>query len=862
MAIWYGEPHLENGKLVPAGWYNPPVVLGTPLSSTEKAKLEQKGGFFSRMFPSVPSGTTDSAIPTMTNGEIGHAPQSDKFSLKGQDIATTYAASVIKEKSAVTIESSSSSDATTALKDVDTRKIKLLDNVLHAYPSYTYGISLHLLSAKEYNEVVKTQSYIPKHVLIASAGRRDDIGGTFPRSEFFNEDFYFTNLNMTTVIGMNAQSRATNAITVDFSINEPYGITLLNRIIDAAHKLEAANYIDMPYLLQIDFYGINDAGELIGIIPNQTKYIPIKLIKMDIKTSVTGAEYQISAVPFNHSAYDLSTISNPIDVSVTASSVQSFFEELVTDKKIVIDNMNERAEEENRLSQSSLPVTQVDKVRSYTSAINAYHTNIGATHKTTGIDTYTFEFHKDILEAGSFSLTAKNLDIRNTSMANEVTAPTTRQSNAGVNIKLSNFSPDAQTFAINAGTSIDMVLNYVMKSSNFIQFQLKSPEDANNNVSDFSKARKNDQPLQWYKIIPQITLGAYDQVHGTWARTIHYKVIPYIIYNVKTDEAPQGVTETPLKAYNYYHTGNNADILDLAIDFNFMYYTAITSYRNNASKATSVVDDGLSCLAYPISSSDPSVATPLRKKFVVTNVAADSGGGVITAADVTARDTEQALLPNAGADMLNVKLKIIGDPLFIKQDDIFYAPLMTRKGIQVDGDKDDRLTANGSIITDTGEVYVQILFRSPSDIDDITGMMKYDPKYQESVFSGMYRVLTVANSFAGGQFTQTLDLVRLPRQSKHDYTARTQKEQNADRAEYIAAHPFAENAAPLAVNTSSDVVAANSTPAVDTPVNKVDPAQQKLMAMTHVPPVTTTLNEDEKALLQEGIRIRAERYIN
>ena len=224
----------------------------------------------------IPHGSTSTGL-IMTDGTQGHAPQSDFKS--GIELKKTYEASLNK----ATVESDALADSPTIqIADAPIHALNPLPNPLHAYPSYTYGISLHALSAIEYNDVVKSpKSYRPKHVLIASAGRRDNIGGTFPRSEFFNEDFYFTNLNMTTVIGLNARSRATNAITVNFSINEPYGITLLNRIIDVADSLSTANYIDMPYLLQIDFFGINDAGEIVGIIPGHTKYIPIKLIKME-----------------------------------------------------------------------------------------------------------------------------------------------------------------------------------------------------------------------------------------------------------------------------------------------------------------------------------------------------------------------------------------------------------------------------------------------------------------------------------------------------------------------------------------------------------------------------------------------------
>jgi hypothetical protein len=40
---------------------------------------------------------------------------------------------------------------------------------------------------------------------------------------------------------------------------------------------------------------------------------------------------------------------------------------------------------------------------------------------------------------------------------------------------------------------------------------------------------------------------------------------------------------------------------------------------------------------------------------------------------------------------------------------------------------------------------------------------------QTSLFSGLYRILKVKNQFRSGQFTQELELIRLPRQDKLDY---------------------------------------------------------------------------------------------
>ena len=52
------------------------------------------------------------------------------------------------------------------LETPDADSLKPLKNVLHNYASYTYGLSLALMTREEYNAVVDDGTYTPKRVLI------------------------------------------------------------------------------------------------------------------------------------------------------------------------------------------------------------------------------------------------------------------------------------------------------------------------------------------------------------------------------------------------------------------------------------------------------------------------------------------------------------------------------------------------------------------------------------------------------------------------------------------------------------------------------------------------------------------------
>jgi len=67
-----------------------------------------------------------------------------------------------------------------------------------------------------------------------------------------------------------------------------------------------------------------------------------------------------------------------------------------------------------------------------------------------------------------------------------------------------------------------------------------------------------------------------------------------------------------------------------------------------------------------------------------------------------------------------------------------------------------------------GNVFVYLTFRTPSDLDEVTGLYQWPKDGGESPFSGIYRVTKCDNTFSDGIFKQKLKCVRQPGQSQ-DY---------------------------------------------------------------------------------------------
>jgi len=681
-----------------------------------------------------------------------------------------------------------------------------LRNILHDYPSYTYGLSLHLLSADEYNNIMSGNPYIPNRVLIASAGRYDNTPGKnqFIRSPYFSDDFYFEDFTMTTVIGTNAHSRNTNAIEMKFTVIEPYGMTLINRLLDQANdpELNCSNYLDMVYLIQIDFFASDDTGEIIGIVPGITKRIPIKLIQMDITAGVKGSTYIISAVPYNHSAFETMTVSTPANFEISAGTVGEMF-------------------------QSGGPSN-----KSFADALNGWNQDLATNNKVGVPDTYNFNIDPQIAQS-AFN-TSGGLASRDTGMCMVNDTVSIHQSNLGSATK--DFNISRRNMSFGAGTSIDKVLDYSIRNSDYIQNQMAIPDGVDPQAYLQQKAQNANQPLNWYKITPQVTLGQFDPVRKIYARNVTYNVTPYTIYNVKSDVAPQGKATHFVKDYNYIYTGQNDDVLNFDINFNTLYYTAQTAYRSAMvssiykapdSTQTTGFTQNQNSGAYQGSNQNANSVMPMVMKPQVYNAKARATGGSITAKSVAVADLEDSLMTLSAADMLNVQLTIVGDPQFIKQDDIYYTPTQSVSA------GDPRLTPNGSLRTDYTEIYVSLMFRTPLDIDEDTGMMKFNENYRTSVFSGLYRVLTVATEFKNGQFIQVLNLIRLPYQAKYDYVSQPQSsstiQRNSDITPDNAAILSASKNNPLNVGTPTKL------PADDSGLNSQQQAQNLLQPGLNAP---------------------------
>lgn len=715
-------------------------------------------------------------------------------------------------------------------------------NILHNYSSYTYNLSLHMIPQDQYNDFSKSNTgYKPRpgNVLIAGAGRYPWTGDsdTSLRNEAFKEDFFFEHLSFETIIGLAANAQNANAISVDFTIIEPYGMTLINRLIDLKNTMPTSgpnkttqdNVMQLPFMLQIDFMGYDDNGQP-QIIKDISKFIPIQLIGVKFKVSIKGTEYTISAVPFNHQALSESIASTPIKLQIMANDLKSFFAANIPAASLPKDNSfltkeyntveNKRHEaliNSYRQSLASPNITSpgarkaltdlianeqakiqhkfgIDTIadtgtalytrKSYPEAFNLWHEVNEKRGVVRYADKIAFTLDDDLINV-------KFIEHKDANQTNKNMPPVDPNASTGfqdsIDTNYDNSNNPVTVVNINQGTSVLNVINMAMLNSDFIQSQII--DSTSNQVTVDSMKKFIESEFKWFWVVPSIEIGPYDDINNKYSRTITYNIQTRIVFQDKMKHAKQSRPKVIAKDYQYLFTGQNKDIINFDLNFDTQFYVVnvanpstsdITATNANSDTPTQALlrqsgntqlkPEEVAAILNDINVqlANNETAELRARTLPVANVPTSTTASRSSKTEL-AKQLERNILNPMGGDLIQVTLKIIGDPDFIKQDDIFFGKKdISRKPYQNSKDligPTNRKTPNQSLVTDTEDLFVRLVFKTPVDYDN-TGLATPQEinttthKYGSSSFSGLYKVLTVKNLFNQGKFEQELSLVR------------------------------------------------------------------------------------------------------
>lgn len=702
-------------------------------------------------------------------------------------------------------------------------------NMLHAYSSYTYRISLFFLEKDDYNSLAAgPDQFTPKYALMSSGGGyagkpgpdikiNDTLYRGAGRHPDFEEDFFIDNLSILTVVGLNSKTKATNAIEISFTITEPHGISLLDRLLSACETSndKSLNYMEQPYLLEVDFLAsptdpyYNNSKTQDRLIAR--KRIPIKFLELKINPSTGGTVYQVRAIPYNHVAFNMSVASVPVNFNIEAGNVGEFFStdtdavDLINGFQQQISANKERVESELVKWKAEHTIIEGGARREPTPAqIEAERTRLT---KSISYDSTSFvgaynEYMKEVSKQGLSknppTLIAFNIPdqrIAKSPIVNPETAQSRNNTMGGREQAIEtsdNQYKKKQVFPIHPGTSIIDVVDKIVQKSDYITSQInelqKQVEESAANASYSNTNTENDrsgtsakkidekfQDLDWFKVIPQVVLSDFDFNRNAYSKTVLYTILPYTTANQyhPSFKKSQIKESAAVRTYDYWYTGKNMDIIKADIDFDSTYYTQLTTYRDQVKRGGAnrqSSEEAVDITTAGTNAAIRSAILPVTTEVGGHNAAAGTMNSAEQPKDHLVADLKKSLYSSQRGDMLNIKLTIIGDPAYIKQDDIYYNPaapdaynkyLTTTEpnALRPIGDK-------GQILFDREQVYVKLNFKNVVDINDAIGIVNKQTKLTNGrdtngTFTGMYKVLKVQSSFVKGQFTQVLDLVRM-----------------------------------------------------------------------------------------------------
>jgi len=628
---------------------------------------------------------------------------------------------------------------------------------------------------------------------------------TSPANPEGKYDYFIDNIRIKGVTGLDKMTGNTNSTGLEFNIIEPYSIGQFFQSLQvAASIVKYKNWVEMPLLLTLEFIGHKDPNNQ-NFKSIRKKHFPIKITGIEMKVTDRGSTYSCRAIPWNERAYSKQVSNIKNDINCTGSTVQEMLQKGPNSFQSVLNDA--LASQAIAQSQGGAPIVP-DRVLILfpldiaTSSGTAQSDDTSNPPSATTSGAGGGQNNKGVAERLGVDIEGINF-VQNTNVSPIGLADMgfidQNKPEAVFGKDNAVWDPDKKVFVrgeitisskegtakFTQGTSIPNVINQVILASEY-----------GRNALD-SKNFDNDGNVNWWRIDTQIYMleGEGNMAeHGKYPFLTVYRVIPHTIHHsifVKPDQpaATASIQKVPIKKYDYIYTSKNIDILDFSINFNTSFYTALTADAGRFNKDIQNRSQ---------QASDATESKPVIENGKLSNQRIDSNGNKYDASEeyasgkygnlkpgdtlsniVQIRNTEISLSSNQGGpakgddpstiaarqfhkaintatDMVQLQMKILGDPFYLGDSGMgnYTAGETNVKGMNSDW----------AINYQRGQVFIEVNFRNPIDINHQTGLYDFPKGELSPSFSGLYRVGQVESTFDRGVFTQLLNVVRLPNQ--------------------------------------------------------------------------------------------------
>lgn len=622
-------------------------------------------------------------------------------------------------------------------------------NPLGWFSSYTYQISLYMVSAQGYDQFVQSgKTRLPstgQYYIIAQSGGTP----TDKRSSKAPYDFYIDNLRMQAAVGISQNQSQTFTYDISFQIIEPYGFSLPTVIKQIGEELikrnagdtsagdvnKMKNQTKQTFILGIRFLGYDSEGNIMSatnvydgrtLDPSYSQVSSQGLFERYFDVDITEFKFKLDGKPVTYSikasnkgviaaaGIKRGVIDNPFTVQGT------YVKDMLKDflKKI---NAIEKAKKDDK---------DIKEINVY----KILGVGDGETNDT-GPPPPGFE-----VILNSTMIAPEDVEKNKLPMSN---ATNIQDSNEGISVKAIPNTAE-KVFTFRKSSTILQVINQIIMNSSYLRDALsvveKSIINPNQNNPNENIVKPNvDKTVKWYNCSPELSKPRFDSAQSDWCYDIMYIIKPYETPVNSSAYANEG-NKYPgaFKRYEYWYTGQNSEIIAYDQQLDNTYFNV--TLNPNAS-----VDGKGQGGNADISNKS---GQPVNY-----NTQGKTGEGNQTQANYVANISDPGAIAKA-------KITIFGDPDFLMQPSESSVGLNEkfRKYFGTDG---------YSINPTSGQVFIEITFKQPIDYDTDKGYLIINdniifwdvPNDIKSLTRNAisYNVYNVTSSFVGGKFTQVLE---------------------------------------------------------------------------------------------------------
>lgn len=627
----------------------------------------------------------------------------------------------------------------------DNQPNRRLYNPLSVFASYTYNISLYMITPEAYDAFIQTgrkninafqssagganNEFAAGVYLIAqSGGINNETSRRAPGIEY---DYYIDNLKIVSHTSGKATQTSTNTTEISFNIYEPYGFSFIQNLKRAQDSLQEylqatnrpqkglQNPTRQFFVLGLRFIGYDQNGNIVDTVQTGLNSDPSN------DNGLYETFYDIVLTEFKFKLSGKIVVYN-----IKAQSLPS--KEAFGVKRGLVD-LGANFQAQNAYEAIDSLISKLNKDQE--NLVNQSPPGIGIA------DIYEVEYLSDMEARLKSAIFVTPADLQKYTWAGSG-AKNTSESNEAVAVKAQP-NKTTRSFSIQGTTPVLQAINQIISQSSYLQDALKviyttnlEPNPEKNAPDQVNPGSK--QNVRWYNISAQISNAQWDDVRSDFALRIKYIISPYetpVIQNAYTN--PGVKYYGPHKRYEYWFSGKNSEILNYEQNLN-------TAYFNVAMLPNSAGELGKGGATDIPQKANQRTSQPHLGKL---DIGSEAQNAYLT----------NLFDPSAYA---NAKMTILGDPDFLIQDSeatqdvqAVYSKFYGPNGFQI--------KANG------GQVFIEVDFKEAIDYDNSNGLLELNDKilfwkYPESIsklVKGVsYQVIKVESMMNSGKFTQLLTL--------------------------------------------------------------------------------------------------------